>query len=106
MPLFQADVFTTNVLSFSLQLIFGKLIKRGKASILIFLVFDNFSISRMRNKFILSCQAHLFTFWEEDGRHLLSLSLLGTERWEFKTCIRYYMGKQERIYFINHFKYL
>ena len=66
---------------------------------MISLVFDNFSISRKRNKFTLSCQAYLLTFWGEDGRPLLYLSLLGTERQEFKTGIRYYMGKQERLYF-------
>ena len=58
---------------------------------MISLVFDNFIISRKRNKFTLSCQAHFFTFWKEDGRHLLYLSLLDTERQEFKTGIRYHM---------------
>ena len=55
-------------------------------------MFVNFSIRRKQNKFTLRCQAHLFTFLEEDGRLLLTLSLLGTERREFKSGIKYHMA--------------
>ena len=66
-PLFQVEPRKFSYLCAQLQLSFDYLIKRSKASILIYLVFDNFSISIKRNKFTLSCQAYLFTFWEDDG---------------------------------------
>ena len=49
--------------------------------------FQNFQLVERETNLL--CQAHLFTFLEEDGRHLLPLSLLGKEKRKFKSGIKY-----------------